>query len=189
MDVLQYNRSGDPGLANERPRPLAYVPSEQLQADRLIFTVFNACSSPTPARDAACTMSLLYWLRRLYSLDTLDTRFTVPANTPLKAAADTRSSPSASADPSAKDARSSEIANGASPSRWKTPEYFVYYLVFVTLVPLMFKTVIGVSQGWYLLKLRYSSMADITDNSQRVTLLIPPTRIYCLLGGFPAAKL
>lgn len=110
-------------------------------------------------------MSLLYWLRRLYSLDTLDTRFTVPANTPLKAAADTRSSssPSAAADPSAKDARSSEIAHGASPSRWKTPEYFVYYLVFLTLVPLMFKTVIGVSQGWYLYNETCIVLPDVTD--------------------------
>ncbi|KAL1970159.1 hypothetical protein VTN77DRAFT_6564 [Rasamsonia byssochlamydoides] len=89
-------------------------------------------------------MSLLQWLRRLYSLDTLDTRFTVSANTPLKAA-DTRSArdPSSSSE---KVARSHEIANGASPSKWKTPEFFVYYFVFITVVPLMFKTVIDVSQ-------------------------------------------
>ncbi|OJD15456.1 hypothetical protein AJ78_04297 [Emergomyces pasteurianus Ep9510] len=30
-------------------------------------------------------MGLLYWFRRLYSLDTLDTRFTISSNTPLKA--------------------------------------------------------------------------------------------------------
>jgi hypothetical protein len=94
-------------------------------------------------------MSLLQGLRRLYSLDTLDTRFTVSANTPLKTAADTRSSHSNSVrDPSSsKDARSQEIVNGASPSKWRTPEFFVYYFVFITVVPLMFKTVIDVSQG------------------------------------------
>ncbi|KAL4869050.1 hypothetical protein BDV12DRAFT_168522 [Aspergillus spectabilis] len=85
-------------------------------------------------------LSLFSWFRRLYSLDTLDTRFTVPANTPVKVAAeDTRSS-------SAKDARSNAIANGASPSRWGTLEFYVYYIVFLVAVPLMFKTVVDVSQ-------------------------------------------
>ncbi|KAL4940815.1 hypothetical protein BDV06DRAFT_223688, partial [Aspergillus oleicola] len=85
-------------------------------------------------------LSFLSWFRRLYSLDTLDTRFTVPANTPVKVAAeDTRSG-------SAKDARSNAVANGASPSKWGTLEFYVYYAVFAIAVPLMFKTVINVSQ-------------------------------------------
>ncbi|OJI98623.1 hypothetical protein ASPVEDRAFT_80262 [Aspergillus versicolor CBS 583.65] len=85
-------------------------------------------------------LSVLAWFRRLYSLDTLDTRFTVPANTPIKAAAeDTRSGP-------AKDARSNAVASGASPSKWGTLEFYVYYVVFLIAVPLMFKTVVGVSQ-------------------------------------------
>ncbi|KAL2815778.1 MBOAT, membrane-bound O-acyltransferase family-domain-containing protein [Aspergillus cavernicola] len=86
------------------------------------------------------TLSLISWLRRLYSLDTLDTRFTVPANTPLKVAAeDTRSG-------SAKDARSNAVANSASPSKWGTAEFYAYYIVFIVAIPLMFKTVIDVSQ-------------------------------------------
>ncbi|KXG48256.1 Membrane bound O-acyl transferase, MBOAT [Penicillium griseofulvum] len=76
--------------------------------------------------------SIFAWLRRIYSLDTLDTRFTSSATT-----ADTRSS--------AKDARNA-VAQGASPSLWRTPEFFVYYLFFIILVPLMFKTVIDVSK-------------------------------------------
>ncbi|KAL2870767.1 putative glycerol:H+ symporter (Gup1) [Aspergillus lucknowensis] len=85
-------------------------------------------------------LSFLSWLRRLYSLDTLDTRFTVPATTPVKVAAeDTRSG-------SAKDARSNAVANSASPSKWGTLEFFVYYIVFLVAVPLMFKTVADVSQ-------------------------------------------
>ncbi|KAL4932616.1 putative glycerol:H+ symporter (Gup1) [Aspergillus undulatus] len=85
-------------------------------------------------------LSFISWFRRLYSLDTLDTRFTVPANTPVKVAAeDTPSS-------SAKDARSNAVANGASPSKWGTLEFYVYYVVFAVAVPLMFKTVIDVSQ-------------------------------------------
>jgi hypothetical protein len=79
--------------------------------------------------------SIFAWLRRVYSLDTLDTRFTSSA-TP--AHANTRPS---------KDARANVIAQGASPSLWRTPEFFVYYLFFIILVPLMFKTVIDVSKG------------------------------------------
>lgn len=101
-------------------------------------------------------MSLLHGLQRLYYLDTLDTRFTVSSNTPLKAlAADTRSSSPPSAggratrDPSAgKDAKAQEIATGAQPSKWRTPEFYFYYFVFLTVVPMMFKTVIDLSQGW-----------------------------------------
>ncbi|GIJ99073.1 glycerol transporter [Aspergillus viridinutans] len=83
--------------------------------------------------------SILSWFRRLYSLDTLDTRFTASATTSLKAAADTRP-------PSAKDARANVIANGASPPNWRTPEFFFYYFVFLTVVPMMFKTVIDASK-------------------------------------------
>ena len=84
--------------------------------------------------------SFLYWFRRLYSLDTLDTRFTVSANTPLKAAEDARPA-------STKNVRASAIASGASPSKWRTPEFFLYYFVFLTVVPMMFKAVVDVSQG------------------------------------------
>ena len=95
-------------------------------------------------------MSLLYWVRRLYSLDTLDTRFTPSAN-PLRAVSESQPQlsqigPSAA---TGKYGRSRAPADSASQSRWKTPEFFVYYLVFIILVPLMFKTVIDVSQGQY----------------------------------------
>ncbi|KUM64827.1 hypothetical protein ACN42_g2261 [Penicillium freii] len=77
--------------------------------------------------------SIFAWLRRVYSLDTLDTRFTssaTPAHTNTRPSKDTRNA----------------IAQGAPPSLWRTPEFFVYYLFFIILVPLMFKTVIDVSK-------------------------------------------
>ncbi|OAX78770.1 hypothetical protein ACJ72_06920 [Emergomyces africanus] len=43
-------------------------------------------------------MGLLYWFRRLYSLDTLDTRFTNSSNAPLKAIISATESPIAAAD-------------------------------------------------------------------------------------------
>lgn len=81
--------------------------------------------------------SLFAWIRQVYSLDTLDTRFTSTAITPANA--NTR--------PPAKDARTNAIAQGASPSLWRTPEFFVYYIFFIVLVPLMFKTVVDASKG------------------------------------------
>lgn len=83
--------------------------------------------------------SLFAWLRRLYSLDTLDTRFTTSATTPANAI-DSRP-------PAAKDARANAVAQSARAPLWRTPEFFVYYLFFITLVPLMFKTVIDASKG------------------------------------------
>ncbi|KAF7593511.1 glycerol transporter [Aspergillus hancockii] len=84
--------------------------------------------------------SILSCFGRLYSLDTLDTRFIVSSNTPLKAvAADSRSAP-------AKDVRANAVASNATPSKWRTPEFWVYYVIFLIAVPLMFITVIGVSQ-------------------------------------------
>ncbi|KAJ5093854.1 Membrane bound O-acyl transferase MBOAT [Penicillium angulare] len=85
-------------------------------------------------------MSFIFsWLRRIYSLDTLDTRFTSSATTPANAAADTRPA-------STKDARANAIAQNAPASLWRTPEFFIYYLFFITLVPLMFKTVVDASK-------------------------------------------
>lgn len=106
-----------------------------------LSSLVSGCPGPRHA-GAMMILSLLAWFRRLYSLDTLDTRFTVPANTPIKLAAeDTRSGP-------AKDARSNAVASGASPSKWGTLEFYVYYVVFLIAIPLMFKTVVDVSQGW-----------------------------------------
>ncbi|PWY70954.1 MBOAT-domain-containing protein [Aspergillus heteromorphus CBS 117.55] len=83
--------------------------------------------------------SRLSWLRRLYSLDTLDTRLTVSSSTPPRvAAADSRAA--------AKDARADAIARNASPPKWQTFEFYIYYIVFLIAVPLMFITAVGVSQ-------------------------------------------
>ncbi|KAJ6160969.1 Glycerol uptake protein 1 [Penicillium chermesinum] len=84
--------------------------------------------------------SIFSWLRRLYSLDTLDTRFTSTPTTSAANAADTQPL-------SAKDARANAVAQKANAPLWRTPEFFIYYLFFITLVPLMFKTVVDASKG------------------------------------------
>ncbi|ODM15091.1 hypothetical protein SI65_09587 [Aspergillus cristatus] len=97
--------------------------------------------------------SLLSWFRRIYSLDTLDTRFTTSATTPLKATADTRSATS-------KDARANAIASSAAPAKWRTPEFYVYYVVFFVCVPLMFKTVVDVSRKTHPTYSTYSHLLE-----------------------------
>lgn len=87
-------------------------------------------------------MTLIRSLQRLYSLDTLDTRLTTSSNTPIKAAVGSARDPLAG-----KDGRALDIAAAAQPSKWNTVEFYFYYVAFVVMVPLMFKTVMDVSQG------------------------------------------
>lgn len=135
--------------------------------------------------------TLLQCLQRLYSLDTLDSRLTIPSNTPIKSVSDSQSTtrnPAAS-----KDARAQEIASSAQPSKWNTPEFYFYYFVFITVVPMMFKSVIDVSRGWY-----FNCFTDCVSSFQLrdadycfiqlITLHMLHTPIYCLQAGFLDVK-
>jgi protein-cysteine N-palmitoyltransferase HHAT len=85
-------------------------------------------------------MTILNSLRELYSLDTLDTRFTTPSSTPptlLKEGTPSK--------PGTRDGKTQQ-APDVSPPRWKTPEFFVYLLVFLFCVPQMYWAVVSVSQ-------------------------------------------
>jgi hypothetical protein len=79
----------------------------------------------------------LHYIRQLYSLDTLDTRFVIPATAPPKEALD-------------KNGRDKSRSHGdqAQPSRWNTPEFYFYYVAISASVFVMFKSVIDVSKGW-----------------------------------------
>jgi hypothetical protein len=97
-------------------------------------------------------MTPISFLRQLYSLDTLDTRFTTLARTPMKAA---------NADPPQDIKLQDEkppvtLPPGASPSRWRTPEFYFYALVHLVVVTQMFKAVVDVSQCTYRLVLGLS---------------------------------
>ncbi|GME35176.1 Membrane bound O-acyl transferase MBOAT [Neofusicoccum parvum] len=88
-------------------------------------------------------MALLSFLRRLYSLDTLDTRFTTSATAPP-----TQIDPAKPSHLTPKDApRSGAPAPGSQPSKWNTPEFYLYYLVFLTAIPSMFYAVYDVSKA------------------------------------------
>ncbi|KAM5430484.1 glycerol transporter [Microsporum canis] len=105
-------------------------------------------------------MGLIYWLRRLYSLNTLDTRFTVSSTTPLKAIAPSSHAAPESSPSDADGKRSESVKAGAPPSRWNTVEFYFYYLAFLTIVPLMFKAVIDISQPSHPTYSSYSKLLD-----------------------------
>ena len=90
-------------------------------------------------------MNLIHYAGRLYSLDTLDTRFTTSSKTPPSQIDPARPSPD---EPPHKKGRSGtdELAKGASPPRWRSPEFIYHGLVFLVVVPLMLKTAFDVSQ-------------------------------------------
>ncbi|KIV80206.1 hypothetical protein PV11_07725 [Exophiala sideris] len=83
-------------------------------------------------------MTVLSFFREVYSLDTLDTRFTTASSTPLKVATE-NSSRTVERDGKATPA-------DTSPPRWRTPEFYVYLLVFLFCVPQMYWVVVQVSQ-------------------------------------------
>ena len=96
-------------------------------------------------------MALLHYARRLYSLDTLDTRFTSSAKTSPSTSYTQidPAKPSGSEDSGAKrrdnGTKATAHAEGLSPPLWRTPEFYFYYFVFIVCVPLMFKAVYDVS--------------------------------------------
>jgi hypothetical protein len=87
-------------------------------------------------------------LKNLFSLETLDTRFVVPANAPPKEALEEAAVDPAGALPVRHDrSKGKTPTEFAQPSLWNTPEFYFYYLVFAICVPLMFKAVVDVSRG------------------------------------------
>jgi hypothetical protein len=84
-------------------------------------------------------MTVLSFLRELYSLDTLDTRFT-HSSTPPKPV--NEHAPKQGA----RDGKTQTQPTDASPPRWRTPEFYVYLVVFLVCVPQMYWAVVSVSQ-------------------------------------------
>lgn len=71
--------------------------------------------------------------QNIYNLDTLDTRFTSSSSVPYQTIVDARSDAPIPAESSSK-----AQTRPTQPSKWKTPEFYLYYLVFAIAVPLMF---------------------------------------------------
>lgn len=95
-------------------------------------------------------MSLFSFLRSIYNVDTLDTRFTTPSTVPYKpeiasSKAASRSNGTLGDTDSRRDA-TAEIIKRAEPSKWRTPEFYIYYFIFLTVVPYMFWVAYDVSR-------------------------------------------
>jgi hypothetical protein len=98
------------------------------------------------------TMALFKTFRDIYSLDTLDTRFTISSTTPPKEAlsarsASTKSDGAAEINAEAVGPAAERIKAQAGPSRWSTPEYYFYYLAISISVAGMIVTVYNQSKG------------------------------------------
>lgn len=108
-------------------------------------------------------MQWLQTLQRLFSLDTLDTRFTTSSKTPPRKATDSIATEKPSVQqPLGRPGESVEAESlpGAQASRWQTPEFYFYYLCFLTIPPLMFKAVYDVSQPSHPNYSRFEGLLD-----------------------------
>lgn len=84
-------------------------------------------------------MKILNYVGRLYSLDTLDTRFTTSSKSPPSNFTPTNGHGSAN--------KIDKGALGASQPRWTTLEFYIYYLIILVAIPSMFKAAYDVSTG------------------------------------------
>jgi len=90
----------------------------------------------------------LNYFRQLYSLDTLDTRFVVPATVPPKEALEAARFDSAETS-TAQNGRSKgrKPLEGAQPARWRTLEFYFYFVSVGYSIWFMVTSVYGVSKG------------------------------------------
>lgn len=133
------------------------------------------CGSGSKFPYTLLTMSLLHYIRRLYSLDTLDTRFVCSSSSPPNA--------QGVVEPSAKAKR--ELSPTAQPSRWNTLEYYFYYVVFITIIPLMFYVPYTVSRGRMV-----STSSNILEliSRQNLTLSIQNLLHFYRTAGYLGVK-
>ncbi|KAL2021404.1 hypothetical protein VTK56DRAFT_7157 [Thermocarpiscus australiensis] len=89
--------------------------------------------------------SPLSFLASVYDLETLDTRFTTPSSVPYRAVVDSRGGDKRE-NSGTSSTTSSKADKRAEPSKWGTLEFYVYYLVFLTVVPYMFWIAYDVSR-------------------------------------------
>ncbi|KAI9857851.1 MAG: glycerol transporter [Vezdaea acicularis] len=141
-------------------------------------------------------MTTFELIRRMYSLDTLDTRFTTTTRTPLKRGSEARVDPAQDKTNKA-GAEARQGTTEPSPSRWKTPEFFLYYVVIIVVLPLMFNAAFEVSRASHPNYSTYESLLETgwilgrkVDNSDaqyagfRENLLF----MFFLLGTHPLLR-
>lgn len=103
-------------------------------------------------------MRVLQHVQRLFSLDTLDTRFTTSSKALLPNEHLLRKIPRADSHDGSYNLHPRQIGRtieeaGPSASKWSSPEFMVYAVVFMIAIPLMFKTAYDVSARMCILSL------------------------------------
>ena len=133
-------------------------------------------------------MNLLRYATRLYSLHTLDTRFTTSSKNPFSSSRVDPARPSPDEAPYDKGkSEADELVKGANPPRWRSAEFIYHGLVFLVAVPLIFKTAYDVSKRKHAFPFHHPVLqTDIT--TQRLTKATPSLPLFCHLAGFPAAR-
>lgn len=131
-------------------------------------------------------MDLLYYFRKLYSLDTLDTRFVISSSVPPRQqATELREQPQRASSAESSKASRRDAAQGAQPSKWNTPEFYLYYLVHLIAVPSMFKVAIDVSKC----TIDCLSITGTANTLQHLIRTIPDSSLYSLQDGYQVEKL
>ncbi|KAM3088506.1 glycerol transporter, variant 2 [Clarireedia jacksonii] len=83
-------------------------------------------------------MGILSYVQSIYTVDTIDTRFTNSSSTPYQTDPTAAASKRDDSKPGAGVRLDSNGRPRAQPSNWNTPEFYFYYFVFLTVVPYMF---------------------------------------------------
>ena len=92
-------------------------------------------------------MGLFSYIRSVYSLDTIDTRFVNNSSTPYQQQIDPVKQDDSAGPPQGVPVKLDGKGNPiAQPSKWRTPEFYFYYFVFLTIVPYMFWIAYDVSR-------------------------------------------
>lgn len=90
----------------------------------------------------------LRFFRQLYSLDTLDTRFVVPATAPPKEALrDAELDPAGPLPTDDAKSKSRGLGDNIQPARWNTTEFYVYYVTISASIFMMLKLPYDCSKG------------------------------------------
>ena len=137
-------------------------------------------------------MSLFSYIRSIYALDTIDTRFTSSSSIPYKIVVDDRARSAAARakrDDSIPGAGIKTDYSGrpvAQPSKWRTPEFYFYYFVFITTVPYMFWIAYDVSRRQYN---RMLPSLSVINTYQHLTKTITSSNICLHPDGFQDGKL
>ncbi|KAI0151643.1 putative glycerol:H+ symporter [Xylariaceae sp. FL1272] len=137
-------------------------------------------------------MGVFSFVRNIYDLDTLDTRFTNSSTTPYRTIIEERKDAAAS-----KQRASRWKSKGANPSNWNTPEFYLYTGIVLLSIPYMFYTAYDASRTTHPNYRNYERALspgwipgrkiDVTDNQYR-TLRKNLPYLFALLKFHPVLR-